>query len=686
MPVISKITVPGDNTYDITDNSKLPKTTHEWNKEVYMGGSGYVKIGSFPMYDTNITINIDATTSSTFHGTVVIATQNVSTTSIGSAHNICVYGDPTGTIASSLRIVWTSGSRNYDIYFVPQAWSKNFIHIRGLGKYLDGATDVCVEVSSGLPPSTTSGLEPKNMLEPPYFGNGLASCSTAEATVAKLASLSGYTLHDHGIVSVKFTNAVPANSTLNINSKGAKSIYYQGSAITGDVIKAGDVATFIYSTQYHLIAIDRWGKYIDEVHAPLKELVDNGAKNLIKLGFSPKTVGTVTGTMTADGNGIIINGERTLTTEIMLIYDIITDKSLSVNARYTLPVGKYVLAAATAYAQIQVCAHDGLVENIETLAQAGDSAVEFEYTSAKKLEKPYLCIRVLIKGSHNYENETIYPMICTKAQWDISHTYEPYALANPELTAKLKDDEAALVEIVNDGNKNKLRYNGIGAKQGNADNISFTYNSDGSITVNGSVDSTGTAYVYLQLNGASINAHGTPDFCTGDFVLSGCPKNENGLSLRTTGTGYDTSSDTGEGVVIKPASSGVTVRIAIMVAKGSTISNLTVKPMICTKAAWRVSQTYEPYKPDDYVGNELQSGDDLNNLSIGRYYCRSAAISAQILNNPNTGSGFVLDNMYNGNIVQMLYPVSSNNTMFYKRSYAGSVWRPWCRFEGTEVT
>lgn len=90
------------------------------------------------------------------------------------------------------------------------------------------------------------------------LGQGYATCSTAASTAAKTATLSSYSLTAGGIVSVKFDNAVPANATLNIASKGAKSIYYRGAAITADVIKAGDIATFIYSTQYHLISIDRW--------------------------------------------------------------------------------------------------------------------------------------------------------------------------------------------------------------------------------------------------------------------------------------------------------------------------------------------------------------------------------------------------------------------------------------------
>ena len=90
------------------------------------------------------------------------------------------------------------------------------------------------------------------------LGQGYATCSTAAATTAKAATLSNYVLTKGGVVAVKFTYAVPADATLNVNSKGAKPIYYKGSAITAGVIQEGDTATFMYDgTNYHLLAVDR---------------------------------------------------------------------------------------------------------------------------------------------------------------------------------------------------------------------------------------------------------------------------------------------------------------------------------------------------------------------------------------------------------------------------------------------
>lgn len=108
------------------------------------------------------------------------------------------------------------------------------------------------------------------------LGHGYVTCSTAAATTAKVGTLSSYALTKGGIVAVKFTYAVPANSTLNINSKGAKAMFYRGQAITADVIGAGDIATFIYDgTQYHLLSIDRWQDDITSLKSMISSQIES---------------------------------------------------------------------------------------------------------------------------------------------------------------------------------------------------------------------------------------------------------------------------------------------------------------------------------------------------------------------------------------------------------------------------
>ena len=92
------------------------------------------------------------------------------------------------------------------------------------------------------------------------LGNGYGSCTTAEATTAKVVAFQGYKLMHDGVVAVYFKYAVPANATMNINSTGAKPIYFKGAAIVAGKIKAGDIATFIYDEgtgRFDLLAVDR---------------------------------------------------------------------------------------------------------------------------------------------------------------------------------------------------------------------------------------------------------------------------------------------------------------------------------------------------------------------------------------------------------------------------------------------
>lgn len=92
------------------------------------------------------------------------------------------------------------------------------------------------------------------------LGQGYGTCSTAEATAAKAVTLADYVLKTGGIVAVKFTYGLCASATMNVNSKGAKSIFVHGAAVTATTAKevlAGDIAYFIYDgTQYHLLGTD----------------------------------------------------------------------------------------------------------------------------------------------------------------------------------------------------------------------------------------------------------------------------------------------------------------------------------------------------------------------------------------------------------------------------------------------
>jgi hypothetical protein len=81
------------------------------------------------------------------------------------------------------------------------------------------------------------------------------TCSTAAGTAAKTVACTGYSLQTGGEITVKFTVTNTASSpTLNVNSTGAKAIYYKGAAIPAEYLEANRTCTFRYNgTQYELV-------------------------------------------------------------------------------------------------------------------------------------------------------------------------------------------------------------------------------------------------------------------------------------------------------------------------------------------------------------------------------------------------------------------------------------------------
>lgn len=147
------------------------------------------------------------------------------------------------------------------------------------------------------------------------LGQGYGTCDTATSTAAKVVTLSSYALTTGGVVAVKFTNAVPASATMNINSKGAKAIFNRGAAIAANVIKAGDIATFIYDgTQYHLLTVDRDNNTTYSAAGSSLGLVKSGGDVTISSG-----VITVNGKAPAYTYGTedLIPGESALATGVL---------------------------------------------------------------------------------------------------------------------------------------------------------------------------------------------------------------------------------------------------------------------------------------------------------------------------------------------------------------------------------
>ena len=164
------------------DVGALTKTAYEYNVELAMGSSGKVCIGKFPMYDSNVSVEIKSTTNQTYNGTLIIATQNINTSG-GGSYQATVYGDASNTLTDSIKIHYGSGSNVFSVYIDLPSWSKNLLHIQ------------CVSLASA-PSSIATAVD------------SIPSNATLVPTNALKAQLDGKAASSHG-------NHVPATETAN---------------------------------------------------------------------------------------------------------------------------------------------------------------------------------------------------------------------------------------------------------------------------------------------------------------------------------------------------------------------------------------------------------------------------------------------------------------------------------------
>lgn len=157
-------------------------------------------------------------------------------------------------------------------------------------------------------------------------------------------------------------------------------------------------------------------------------------------------------------------------------------------------------------------------------------------------------------------------------------------------------DRAALAELIDGAAKNRLTFrdlamikqmNTSGTWDGNVytnRGVTFTINDDFSVTVSGTATGGNSVLVLSPRGGFSIEE--------GEWVLSGCPS---GGSTATYNISIaNTTSDTGRAAEFTSVSAKL-VRIYIL--DGTTVDDLVFRPMVCSKAAWDISQTYKPYRP-----------------------------------------------------------------------------------------
>lgn len=143
---------------------------------------------------------------------------------------------------------------------------------------------------------------------------GYYECSTAAGTAAKVVSASGYSLTSGGCIRIKMNNANTANNvTLNINSTGAKALYYDGEqASATNTWEAGEVLEVYYDGTQYQCASGGGGKFAtgqkvkdvgitNQIEDSSEDLITSGAVSEILIG-SEQTSQTLTPTKEMSGS------------------------------------------------------------------------------------------------------------------------------------------------------------------------------------------------------------------------------------------------------------------------------------------------------------------------------------------------------------------------------------------------
>ena len=115
--------------------------------------------------------------------------------------------------------------------------------------------------------------------------------------------------------------------------------------------------------------------------------------------------------------------------------------------------------------------------------------------------------------------------------------------------------------------------------------VTFTLNDDLTITANGTANGQHGVFILSYEGGFTINS--------GEWVLSGCPSGGSSSKYNITIAGV--ASDVGEGIAFTSCTKAL---VRIYIINGTTVNNLTFKPMVCSKGFWDISHEYKPYKAE----------------------------------------------------------------------------------------
>lgn len=253
-------------------------------------------------------------------------------------------------------------------------------------------------------------------------------------------------------------------------------------------------------------------------------------------------------------------------------------------------------------------------------------------------------------------------------------TPEQQAALDSGITADIvAADTAALIESVDRSQKNKAKEN----------QISFTGNSK-SIEVE-------SISGKIVLSWSDLTTTDTDHDMSHFVVRYGDGTNSGDIFVERRGGNVEV--DTGTKTV-----SAITAYPAMSATAGAGDSMTISDFMVCSKADWDISQSYQPYRPNtvdavfgpgtEIIGTDAEHQDLDNYTGLGVYFCRNSTNAGYVDNKPVGGSGFRLtvENISGTNTFRQTFIKPTDPSKIYVRHYSTSTWSAWYVFEGTSVT
>lgn len=291
----------------------------------------------------------------------------------------------------------------------------------------------------------------------------------------------------------------------------------------------------------------------------IKDTVGWSGKNKLPNNASSRTDNGVTFTVNADGS-ITANGTAT------------NDASNGWNAG-KIKAGKYILSGCPANGSNSTYYIRIGTANSESDTWGSYLAEETGNGRLITLEADtYLTINVRVMNGQTVNNLIFYPMLCDPDILDAT-AYESY---HKDVVNTLRD-----AEVIKGKNLLSPKW-----QVGTGTGITFTVNSDGSVTANGTASGDNTFIIPK------------PDMLADTpLILNGCPSGGSGTTyfMQYTNEVDNAYNDFGSGVNITKFNytTYANAKIVIKIKSGQTVNNLVFKPMI--RLATETDPTYEPH-------------------------------------------------------------------------------------------